>query len=545
MFIASRCAVKGSRSLSSTTKLAFQNRGRQLPIGAFLDLDNIAPKTHRRSDAKEFVKPIIELARRINYLPGHDAAVGGDANHQILDTKRLLKKMGVNIEGFGNLPTRTWKGKEERDHSPSKQKYMPWTGMDDDGTPGIAQTGLDQDGILRCGVCGAKMKLSKKDKHAGRTLEQKLFAHMKLHSKEQGKRLGKMKQKKKLSSNERVKMKKYQAATVGLNSGKRNELFQVLKEVGVHVRSEDDVDAALIAAADRWMGEVVNKTSDNDIQGVMVVSSNDSDFAPLLCRARVRGFVTVLLTDIPRPVQKLVLSSDIVVGPVKDWNGLVVTSSSLLDDNYDYESGSDESDESTSDGSSFEIRTICSAPTGQILSSVSPSQRDTIRAIPVTDRGLEFMEDHVVSADGDGGSGGSSSVCWELDIRVGSRADKHGAVGKASDVTTQQTKQRTEDKSLEQQLLATRLEKARVNTNRDVSSPSKQLKLQHIPIVVGKSSPDTARIEEFTVKLGKKINMKLLTKARKRRLRRCLGFTAETINQNLNRKKKRDSIGLV
>lgn len=187
---------------SPTTALAFRNAppsrpGRRLPIGAFLDLDNIAPETHRRSDAREFVAPIIELGRRINRLSGRDDAVeGGDAD-QMSDAKRALKKLDLRIEAFGNLCTRSWKKSGEKEHEPARQEYIPWTGMDDDGTPGIAQTGYDPDGMLRCGVCGAMMKLSKKDKKAGRTLEDKLFAHMKIHGKEQRKRLNRMKQKKK------------------------------------------------------------------------------------------------------------------------------------------------------------------------------------------------------------------------------------------------------------------------------------------------------------------------------------------------------------
>lgn len=212
---------------------------------------------------------------------------------------------------------------------------------------------------------------------------------------------------------------------------KRNDLFQVLKEVGVHVKAEDNVDAALIAAADRWMAKVANKKSDNDIRGVMMVSSKDGDFEPLLYRARMRGFVTASLTDEHHQTRKLVRSSDIIVGPIKHWYELMVTSSSSLsDDSYDDET-SDESDESINKDSSFELRNIPSAPVGQILSSLaSPSHHDmTIRAIPITDRGLELMEGCSGSANGDGES---SAACWELVAEEGNSSDKHGAVGKAS-----------------------------------------------------------------------------------------------------------------
>merc|ERR1712238_597209 len=82
----------------------------------------------------------------------------------------------------------------------------------------------------------------------------------------------------------------------------RNDLFQVLREVGVRVKAEDDVDAALIKAAKQWMRQVVRGDTSISLggdvgrlhnRGVMLVYSKDGDFAPLLEQARTRGFITV------------------------------------------------------------------------------------------------------------------------------------------------------------------------------------------------------------------------------------------------------------
>ena len=58
-------------------------------------------------------------------------------------------------------------------------------------TASSALSNLDE---KRCGVCGSIMKLSKKDRKAGKTLEFKLRQHMKIHDKEQNKRKTRMAQ---------------------------------------------------------------------------------------------------------------------------------------------------------------------------------------------------------------------------------------------------------------------------------------------------------------------------------------------------------------
>ncbi|EJK77369.1 hypothetical protein THAOC_00803 [Thalassiosira oceanica] len=81
------------------------------------------------------------------------------------------------------------------------QGCISWTGHDDEEeTPGVAQSGLDEDGALRCGVRGAKMKLTRK-KRAGpstggggvddeREMLEALDKHLDLHTREQRKRQG-------------------------------------------------------------------------------------------------------------------------------------------------------------------------------------------------------------------------------------------------------------------------------------------------------------------------------------------------------------------
>ena len=117
---------------------------------------------------------------------------------------------------------------------------------------------------------------------------------------------------------------KYEAAVVGLGSSgtsfnvdasgkvkpsRRNDLFRVLKEVGVRVSSAADVVDAM--SANRWFKKVIHRTArevspqnepraDDDKSGTPVpcvgdlVYSKDSDFVPLLepCRPCVR-FVTL------------------------------------------------------------------------------------------------------------------------------------------------------------------------------------------------------------------------------------------------------------
>ena len=323
-----------SPAVSSVGDVAGPRR-RPLPIAAFIDLDNVGPGTFRREDAADFVRPLRELARKIN----------GDG-------------CAVELRAFGNLATRTHRGREERGRGPSDQAYIPWTGGDGgEESPGVAQSGLDEDGSLRCGVCGARMKLSKKKRAEYRRrgidderemLEDQLVKHMDLHTREQRKRKARVRGgkgrgkrgKAALTKKEREKYDKYEAAVVGLGSARtsfdvdasgkviqkgRNDLFRVLKEAGVRVTPADDVDDAMIKSANAWL-EGVRRAAREAPQdgppsdegrppvGVLAVYSRDSDFVPLLEAARRKRVLAVSVTDGERQTRSLVGSSDVVLG---------------------------------------------------------------------------------------------------------------------------------------------------------------------------------------------------------------------------------------
>lgn len=128
-------------------------------VGIFLDLDNvgIADTTINRSAVAFFMKPLKEFANGIGRL---------DIMH-----------------GFANTATQTWHGtksSDDLDDDEFDQEWLQPTFDDDDHLfPGaMVQTGYDEQGVLRCGVCGAKMKLTKKDRARGWTEFNKLDKHM-------------------------------------------------------------------------------------------------------------------------------------------------------------------------------------------------------------------------------------------------------------------------------------------------------------------------------------------------------------------------------
>lgn len=286
--------------------------GRQRPlVGIFLDLDNIVPDVrHTRLSVASWIRPIKKFANGVGKV----------------DT----------IRGFGNTPTQTYIPKPKDDEIDDGdiffQEYwsMMYSNDDDDLFPGaMVQTGYDEDDSLRCGICGARMKLSKKDRQkSGFTVEMKLERHMRqLHDKEQRKRaIKKQSRKKGLTEKEQIRFEKYKSAQVGLkrrsvnNSGKmmsvkRNDLFRILKEEGVRCTSTDDVDATLIKQAKKYIGSksMASSSTDDDLPPVLVVASADSDFTPLLQYASSRGWTTVTLTMDAEQTKALVNESDISV----------------------------------------------------------------------------------------------------------------------------------------------------------------------------------------------------------------------------------------
>ena len=118
-----------------------------------------------------------------------------------------------------------------------------------------------------------------------------------------------------------AKVRKYNAAQVGLRAGPRrgrNDLFRVLREQGVACKAADDVDAALIRAAHLWIAGLPSVEVEQS-RGCLVVVSQDSDFAPLLRKARDKGIIAVSAkpgqTSSPRQQQTsaLAAASDIVL----------------------------------------------------------------------------------------------------------------------------------------------------------------------------------------------------------------------------------------
>jgi len=479
------------RSLASSTNPPplrhrhTNNRPRRpLPIAAFVDLDNVTPKTFRRSDAKSFIGPLIEFERHVN---------NDNIDDNVSKTTQLLR-----IEAFGNLNTRSWRGKEEKEHDVTKQEYIPWRDFDEnDGDNnshgqqkkqggGMAQTGLDTKGVLRCGICGSKMKLTKKDKKRPNfTVYDKLKTHMKIHTSEQRKRQITIKQQKDKNKNkaahnqkplldrtDRKKFQKYEAATVGLTSIKqvsvdgsgrakyaeRNDLFRVLREVGVRVKAEDDVDAALIRAAEKWMqevdrgrgnnnkreedggdGEEQHHEQENDddyynddntnYKGVLVVYSKDGDFIPLLKHAKKKGFLAVSATDSARQTEGLLRSTDVVLGPFGRWmeddsmeevkagTGCSTTTSAGFNQKA---AGSSISYQDENDEEVYDIREVSSAPTLSLLSkSASSSSSDGgddddsssagMLAIPISEDGFRFMNERRQEQEQEGMKGALSN----------------------------------------------------------------------------------------------------------------------------------------
>lgn len=283
-------------SLSSSFANEIENdNNTDLSVGIFIDLDNVAPKEYTRASASRFVDPLKQFAE------------------QTLDGK--LER----FHGWGNENTHNYKGgtnkrKSRVDADQDEETFLesihfePWDGN-------TAVTGYDANGILRCGVCGHKIKLTKKDRKAGRTEQDKLARHMKeLHAREQQKRL-KRRQKpsgKKLPPKEFEKFKKYKSGVVGVLPQSRvaNDLFQVLREKGLRCKLVKDVDESLQLAARRWMGEVGH----DGRRAALMVVSKDADFVPLLRLAREKNMLSVTASpDNAIQTKALLQESDIVL----------------------------------------------------------------------------------------------------------------------------------------------------------------------------------------------------------------------------------------
>lgn len=257
-----------------------------LPVGIFVDLDNVAPLTHSRADAQALAEPLQEFASRAGKLD--------------------------SFQGFANRNTQTYVSDLELERRETEEQV--WNRE-------MSHTGIDANGILRCGICGARMKLSKKDRAKGWSMEDKLNKHMRmLHDREQTKRRNSPVRLKKKG---RKKYRKYNSAQVGLSRGRRtkNDLFAILKEQGLRCHSADNVDSILIRSARKWM-EGLGRTTTSEatetsapLRGILVVVSKDSDFCELLKEAQSKQILGVSGTPEGEQTRKLVKASDITLTP--------------------------------------------------------------------------------------------------------------------------------------------------------------------------------------------------------------------------------------
>ena len=283
-----------------------------LPVGIFIDLDNIAWKTYSRADARKLVDPLQHFGARI----------GGE-----------IKTM----QGFGNFSTRTFHPAEEvarlkhhvvfHDDDDEENEFRMWE--DPMFDPEKFHTGYDKNGVLRCGICGAKMKLSKKERQMGWDEYRKLDKHMRmLHDREEAKRQNRRKtpKEKGLSKSERLKSKKYWKAQVDTGrkthpNSQRNQLFQVLREVGVDCVSSEDVDSTLIEHAEKWMNREFSKPYIKEVaasrvgmeRGCLIVVSNDADFVDLLRLAKQKNIIAVSVSLNDAQTRYLESESDLVL----------------------------------------------------------------------------------------------------------------------------------------------------------------------------------------------------------------------------------------
>lgn len=258
-----------------------------LPVGIFVDLDNVAPPTHSRTDAQRFAGPLQAFADRVGKLTA--------------------------MQVFGNAATQRFRTREEIE----RRRNSDWGDWDEDHF----HTGLDESGVLRCGVCGAKMRLTKKNKANGMTVEWKLKKHMKIHSSEERKR--RIRQKvKKLTDKEIKKSRKFQAATldipVTIEQKQTNQLFRVLKENGFRCFSAGRVDEKLIQNAQKWMVRTLERSTGESsvtgsLRGCLVVYSQDSDFCDLMHEGRKKGFLVATVTPVHKQTLALEKNSDLIL----------------------------------------------------------------------------------------------------------------------------------------------------------------------------------------------------------------------------------------
>ena len=273
------------RSLSSSS-----SSEKAPTVGIFIDADNVRPNVFDRETIQQtLVQPLRTFAEQ---------------------TGRELRA----FRAYGNKHTTTHEPPEEK----SRDFDQEWIPIHTGG--GSSVTGYDETGSLRCGICGQKMKLNKKERARGWDEMDKLDKHMRtLHDREQRKRNSQHSgsKKKRRSEKEMAKSAKYREAQIGLRRNgvkvgsktnqRRNKFFQVLRLEKVHCYEVYDVDWTLDSQARKWLAE-------NPPESVLVVVSKDSDFAPLLKAAKNKGIYAIsAATDSSSQTKKLESSCDVVL----------------------------------------------------------------------------------------------------------------------------------------------------------------------------------------------------------------------------------------
>lgn len=362
-------AVHSKRFSSARTVDTCNNNNNILPVGIFVDLDNVGPLLYGRSDAQAFVQPFVQFVTAMGLTGQQEAYHSGRQKDHHHNNNHNQRATITTFQAFGNRATQTYISPEERaapfDQTwqfSSKKTYQNKSTTTSAATAAVAITGYDaKDGTtLRCGICGARMNLTKKNKAAGMTVERKLKKHMaQLHDREQAKRINrylkgnnnkkknKNKRKPRMPQPELEKYLKYKSAQIGLSrlgskkknransqqppsgyrSSRSNELFLVLAEQGVRCYSAQDVDKTLSRHAMRWMDRVAkqqrqqqqrqqeqshdshsmedcttidsatNATATTPTKvGFLIVASEDADFVPLLQRAGSKKFWAISAT---------------------------------------------------------------------------------------------------------------------------------------------------------------------------------------------------------------------------------------------------------
>ena len=197
----------------------------------------------------------------------------------------------------------------------------------------------------------------------------------------------------------------------------KNDLFRVIREVGVKVKPADNVDAKLVTAAQQWMNKIseIHNAKNGGYRGVLVVFSKDSDFLNLLQQAKEKKFLTISMTDERIQTSKLVRECDVVIGPFiydTDW---IDSSNSARGSSSNLASLISEDDDSMEEDEV--VRNVGRAPLPSLISSTtakSLSKDVPMQAISRSAEGYEFMIERRRQAQ-DGFSEEDNTVAqWDL-----------------------------------------------------------------------------------------------------------------------------------